>query len=146
MQICVNAYTRNALSAIFAKRKQQRYALNSLSTHTGGTKTICEKHFLLSAHKHLLHLLVGSKLITHIFRPGCARRREKETRASGREWKKAPYIFSAFNCFATRCSLKCGAHYIAAQRRPRGDNIDAFSSPQNRYCAQNTKRCRSPST
>jgi hypothetical protein len=56
---------------------------------------------LLCAHKHLLHLLVGWKLITHIFRPGCARRAEKETRASE---KKASYILPEFNCFATRCS------------------------------------------
>jgi hypothetical protein len=49
MQICVNAYTRNALSAIFAKRKQQRCALNSLSTHTGGTKTMRETLFVVCA-------------------------------------------------------------------------------------------------
>lgn len=124
---------RNA--AIFAKRKQQRSAEFFEHTHSGHKD--CEKHFFVVCAQTFAPLAGGLKInYTHLSLRLSQRRRGKETRAAQSE-KKRP-TFYEFNCFATRCSLKCGAHYIATcatNKSGRGDNIDAFSSPKNRYCS-----------
>jgi hypothetical protein len=59
--------------------------------------------------------LAGGLKINYTHLSPRLRQTQRKRNPSGTEWKKSGLHFSEFNCFATRCSLKCGAHYIAAR-------------------------------
>jgi hypothetical protein len=78
---------------------------------------------LLSARKHLPHLLVGSKLITHIFRPGCARRREKETRAAQSEKKRPTFLRVQLFRHPLFAEMWCSLYCRARQQHKSGREV-----------------------